>query len=99
MSLLTSPCFCIRSNGSDVSDADDEEDYYQINFDNEDDDVYGDLIALKNTSMNGGPRGRQLPHIPVITHFFLSVQCKFFIHGTWLLSFFCVIVSEFTRRP
>ena len=71
-------CFCIHSGSSDVSDEEDEDDYYQIRYqDYEDEDVYGDLVALKNTSTNGGPR-KQPPHTTVISDLYmLSVNAVY----------------------
>jgi len=59
-------CFFLCNSCDDGSD---EETYY-ILLDNEEDDVYGDLIALKNSRVNGSHRtndalGRHVPVAPV----------------------------------
>jgi len=60
-----------------MSDEEEEDDYYTICI--EDDDVYGDLVALKSPRVNGIHGSRPLPVMPVNHNFYiLSVTATYY---------------------
>ena len=73
--------FYPSDNGSYDSDSDASEDYYTLLIDDED-DVYGDLIALKSGRMNGGggagtkTPSRQLPQLPVNASLIIIIMIR-----------------------
>ena len=67
-------------------DASDEENYYILLDQYDDEDVYGDLVALKNSRVIGSRRtsdgqGRQLPLSPV---------------NSFISQYFCIISAAYT---
>ena len=76
-------CFFLCSGCDDGSD---EENYYILLDQYEEEDVYGDLIALKNSRVHTGQRttdalGRQLPVSPV--NAFISLYSHSFLQCTF----------------